>query len=92
MGEEAVTEEIEVKPCSTTRAGGGNLLVSIPDGSLSAYLRITVGAVGRENMTEYVNVGEFIKYDAGRYGQFEVRFLSLDPDANKATFLVTRLR
>jgi len=84
------SETVTIKQYSTGNVGDGVVLLSVLSvGHSFVFLR--VGAIGFPNRDERLNIGEFLNFDAGESGLFEIRLLSV-AGFDTATFLVTRVR
>ena len=82
-------ETVTIKQYSTQRVGQGAVFISVLSvGHSFVYLR--VGAIGLPNRDERLNIGEFLNYESGDGGRFEIRLLAVE-GFDTATFLVTQL-
>ncbi len=90
------TEYLELMGRHTAVAFEGSIMVSTPD-NIKNYtnLEITVGSVGCDNKSQGLYVGDFMRYDAGKKGKFEVRLLQTsfgkDNSTGVARLSVTKL-
>jgi hypothetical protein len=83
-------ETITIRQYSTEKVGAGAVLLSVLSvGHNFVFLR--VGAIGLPNRDERLNIGEFMNFDVGESGLFEIRLLSVVGFVT-ATFLVTRIK
>lgn len=88
------TEYLELYGRDTAVAFEGSILVSTPDviESHTNVLAITVGSTGCDNDCQKLSTGDYILYDAGKKGKFEVRLLTICPSGvYKASLSVTKL-
>jgi hypothetical protein len=84
------SETVTIKQYSTGKVGDGAVLLSLLSvGHSFVFLR--VGAIGLPNRDERLNIGEFLNFDAGESGLFEIRLLSV-AGFDTATFLVTPIK
>jgi len=83
-------ETVTIKQYSTEKVGDDAVFLSVLSvGHSFVFLR--VGAIGLPNRDERLNIGEFLNFDAGESGLFEIRLLSV-AGFDTATFLVTRIK
>jgi len=84
-------EELELAEFETKFTGDKSLLVSI--GSIisgSSLLEAKIGTMGGPTEQRVLSVGEYVKYDAGNRGLFEVRLFAIRN--NIAKFLISRIK
>ena len=71
---------------STWEDAAGKLFVSVNQfndipssfGEAKYQVSVIVGAIGCENDSRNMNIGDVIKYNAGEYGTYEIRLLNAD--------------
>lgn len=84
-------ERFNLQSYSTMEVAGAQLLVSL--GELAyispSKVEVTVGAIGRKNIRRVLTPGDFIAYDAGALGTYEVRLLGFH--ASEAQFHVAKI-
>lgn len=84
------SETIKVPDRGTHRAFDSLIVISV--GKLEAYsddAMVTVGSVGRNNKRSKIVVGDFVYYECGEKGAYEIRLTGRDTDA--AFFLISRI-
>ena len=83
-------EELDVGEFETKFTKDKSLLISI--GGIisgSSLLNAKISTLGRPTAERVFSVGDYVKYDAGDQGLFEVRLFALQHNAAK--FLVARI-
>jgi len=83
-------ETVTIKQYSTEKVGDGAVLLSVLSVGHN-FVFVRVGAIGLPNRDERLNIGEFLNFDVGESGLFEIRLLSV-AGFDTATFLVTRIK
>jgi hypothetical protein len=85
-------ERVKVAKGSTALVAGGAFMVTLTGIAINSA-KITIGAVGRPNQYAEINLGEFIHYDAGEAGEYEIRLLSVNLAYEEAAeFLISKIK
>ncbi len=89
------TINLELDRKATVSVFDGDILVSLSGDfdSDDSSTTVTVGSVGHDNVTKELRIGDFLRYDAGKKGKFEVRLrcFFFDSDTGKARLRITKL-
>lgn len=84
------SERITAKQYTTESVGQGALFISVLSVGHS-FVYVRAGTIGMPNKDERLNIGEFLNYDTGEGGTYEIRLLSVE-GFDTATFLVTKIK
>ncbi|MBC7328023.1 hypothetical protein H5T87_07910 [bacterium] len=86
------SEKVRIEKGSTAIVAGGAFMITLTGISINGA-KITLGAVGSPNQYAEINLGEFIQYDAGEAGTYEIRLLTINLAYEEAgEFLITKIR